>query len=40
MRIDFYGYSLLLNARIYGWRMTGLLGRDAVWFVGFSRRAA
>lgn len=30
--------KLLLNANVYGWRMTGLLGKDGAWFVGFSKR--
>lgn len=30
--------KLLINENVYGWRMTGLLGRDGAWFFGFSRR--
>ena len=30
--------KLLLNADVYGWRMTGLLGKDGAWFAGFSSR--
>ena len=29
--------KLLLNDEVFGWRMTGLLGKDARWFLGFSR---
>ncbi len=29
--------KLLINANIYGWVMTGLLGKNARWFFGFSR---
>lgn len=28
----------LLNANVYGWRMTGLLGKGGAWFFGYSRR--
>lgn len=34
------GFSLLLYANVYGWRMTGLLGRDGAWFIGHSYRGA
>ena len=29
--------KVLLGTNVYGWRMTGLLGRGGAWFVGFSR---
>jgi hypothetical protein len=29
---------LLLNDYVYGWRMSGLLGKDGAWFLGYSRR--
>lgn len=28
---------LLINAHVYGWRMTGLMGAGGHWFLGFSR---
>ena len=28
----------LFFADVFGWNMTGLLGKDAKWFIGFSRR--
>jgi hypothetical protein len=28
---------LLFNETIYGWRMSGLMGREAAWFLGFIR---
>lgn len=30
--------KLLLNADLYDWRMTGLLGNGGRWFIGFSKR--
>lgn len=27
---------LLINESIFGWKLTGLLGKDAIWFFGFS----
>jgi hypothetical protein len=30
--------KLLINANVFGWRMTGLLGKDGAWFFGWSRR--
>lgn len=29
---------LLINANVFGWRMTGLMPKSADWFIGFSRR--
>lgn len=29
---------LLINANVYGWRMTGLMGKGGEWFLGWSRR--
>ena len=29
---------LLINANVFGWRMTGLMPKGAGWFFGFSRR--
>lgn len=29
--------KLLLNADVFGYRMTGLLGTNKTWFLGFSR---
>lgn len=29
--------KLLLNDNVFGWRMTGIIGKDAKWFLGFSR---
>lgn len=28
----------LLNTNVWGYRMTGLLGKGSRWFLGFSRR--
>lgn len=28
---------LLLDADVFGWRMTGLMGAGGAWFLGFSR---
>ena len=28
--------ELLINDNVYGWKMTGLLGKDGKWFFGFS----
>lgn len=30
--------KILVNANVYGWRMTGLLGKGAKWFFGFSKK--
>lgn len=30
--------KILIRADVYGWRMTGLLGREARWFIGYSQR--
>ena len=30
--------NLLINSDVYGWRMTGLLGEDSAWFLGFSKK--
>lgn len=30
--------KLLWRADVYGWRMTGLLGKSAAWFIGLSKR--
>ena len=30
--------KLLLNENVYGWKMTGLIGSDGAWFIGFSKR--
>jgi hypothetical protein len=32
--------KLLWKANMFGWHMTGLLGKDAAWFLGYSRRPA
>ena len=32
--------KLLWNANVFGWHMTGLLGKGAEWFFGFSRKPA
>jgi hypothetical protein len=29
---------LLINANVFGWRMTGLMPKGAKWFFGFSRQ--
>lgn len=29
---------LLFAANVFGWRMTGLMGAGAAWFLGFSKR--
>ena len=29
---------LLINANVFGWRMTGLMPKSARWFFGLSRR--
>ncbi len=29
---------LLINANVFGWKMTGLMPKGAGWFFGFSRR--
>ncbi len=29
---------LLINANVFGWRMTGLMPTGAAWFFGISRR--
>lgn len=31
---------LMLNEHVFGWRMTGLLGASAKWFLGFSKEPA
>lgn len=31
---------VLFNTAIYGWKMSGLLGKGGAWFVGFSRQLA
>jgi hypothetical protein len=28
--------QLLINEDIFGWKLTGLLGKDAKWFLGYS----
>lgn len=28
---------LLLRANVYGWVMTGLMGKGGKWFIGYSR---
>ncbi len=28
--------KLLINEDIFGWKLTGLLGKDAKWFLGYS----
>ena len=30
--------KLLIRRNVFGWVMTGLLGKDAKWFLGFSRQ--
>lgn len=30
--------KILIRANVYGWIMTGLLGKKAEWFFGYSRR--
>jgi hypothetical protein len=30
----------VFNANVYGWRMTGLIGKGGQWFLGFSRQPA
>jgi hypothetical protein len=30
--------KLLVNANVYGWTMTGLLGDGGAWFLGHSKR--
>jgi hypothetical protein len=32
--------NLLVRENVYGWVMTGLLGKGGAWFLGFSRRPA
>jgi hypothetical protein len=32
------GSRVMVDEDVYGWRMTGLLGKDGAWFVGYSRR--
>lgn len=32
--------KLLLAANVFGWRMTGLMGANGAWFIGFSRKPA
>lgn len=29
--------KILLNEKIFGWKMTGLMGSGGLWFFGFSR---
>jgi hypothetical protein len=29
--------KLLFRSNVYGWRMTGILGNNAKWFIGLSR---
>lgn len=30
--------KLLWKSDVFGWKMTGLLGKGAVWFFGFSKK--
>jgi hypothetical protein len=30
--------KVLINADVYGWKMTGLLGAGGAWFLGHSKR--
>jgi hypothetical protein len=32
--------KLLIRRNVFGWVMTGLRGKDAKWFLGFSRQPA
>lgn len=29
--------KVLINKKVFGWKMTGLLGKDGKWFFGFSK---
>lgn len=29
--------KLLIRENVFGWIMTGLIGKDAKWFLGFSK---
>ena len=29
--------KILVNENVFGWIMTGLLGKDAKWFLGYSK---